>query len=169
MLHAGGIKRECQICGQFGPVFGQTPKELAQAMIDHYKPSGFILEPGRGEGNMYDPLPDPKDWCEIEEGRDFFEWDKKVDWIFANPPWDALDVWLKHAFKVADKIMGLIPMTHLWTEKMMNALQTSDFGIKEILYVWGPPPGWQFMEYGLGAILWERGFEGPVKISYLTW
>ena len=169
MLHAGGVKRECTICGQFGPTFGQTPKDLAKVLIEHFNPRGFILEPGRGERNMYDLLPDPKDWCEIEEGRDFFDWEEKVDWIFANPPWDDLDTWLKHCFKVADKIMALIPCSHIWPEKMIEATRESEFGLKEIAWIYDPPHTWTSMEFGLAGVLWVRGYEGPVTVSYLSW
>ena len=42
-----------------------------------------LLDPFYGEGAFYTKYPasNTKDWCEIEKGIDFFEYNKKVDWI----------------------------------------------------------------------------------------
>ena len=58
-----------------------TPPLVARMIVDEFKPSGKILEPCRGLGGFYNELPEPKDWCEITEGRDFFDYHEKVDWI----------------------------------------------------------------------------------------
>jgi len=52
----------------------QTPRELAKdlmALIE-YTPGDRFYEPFRGEGAFFDAMPEPKDWAEIKQGRDFF-------------------------------------------------------------------------------------------------
>lgn len=70
--------------------FHQTPKELAEKLIkeidlDH---GDIILEPFKGEGAFYDSLPDfvIKEYCEIEEGKDYKDFKEKIDWVISNPP-----------------------------------------------------------------------------------
>ena len=48
-----------------------------------------MLEPFRGDGNFYDSLPAfvRKDWCEVKQGRDFFDYaGPRPDTIITNPP-----------------------------------------------------------------------------------
>jgi DNA-binding XRE family transcriptional regulator len=68
-----------------------TPRVLAQSVVDHFKPSGTILEPCRGSGHFYDAFPPntTKLYCEIDEGLDFFDWHEPVDWIISKGPLSA--------------------------------------------------------------------------------
>lgn len=72
-----------------------TDPKLAELIITHFRPqfkeTDTFLDPSKGSGAFYDLLPPNKDWCEIEQGRDFFEYDKKVDWILTNPPWSPTE------------------------------------------------------------------------------
>jgi hypothetical protein len=62
-----------------------TPAWCAADMVDHFQPSGRVLDPCKGVGVFLDYLPDAE-WCEITEGRDFFDWHDQVDWVVSNPP-----------------------------------------------------------------------------------
>jgi hypothetical protein len=70
--------------------FHQTPEKLAKVLIQEvgigYDES--VLEPFKGEGAFYNHLPEDcqKDWCEIEEGRDYRDHQTPVDWVISNPP-----------------------------------------------------------------------------------
>ena len=70
--------------------FHQTPPELCKELIKLVPlvPDDIVLEPFKGEGGFYDNLPDfvkPKS-CEIEEGRDYKDFNEYVDWVITNPP-----------------------------------------------------------------------------------
>lgn len=70
--------------------FHQTPEDLCIELIKLVPlvEGDKVLEPFRGEGNFYRNIPDfvEKDWCEIEEGRDYKDYDKPFDWVITNCP-----------------------------------------------------------------------------------
>ena len=68
----------------------QTPEQVCREIIGliPWAEDELVLEPFRGDGNFYNNLPDSvrKDWCEIKEGRDFFNYSSQPDTIITNPP-----------------------------------------------------------------------------------
>jgi hypothetical protein len=62
-----------------------TPDTLAKSIVDHFNPKGQGLEPCSGTGNILKYL-NNADWCEISHGKDFYDYNKKVDYVFTNPP-----------------------------------------------------------------------------------
>jgi len=105
-----------------------TPEWMSQDIIEHYKPTGFILEPCRGTGNFYNNLPDLKDWCEITQGRDFFEYNQKVDWIITNPP---LVPFLIQSLELANSVVFYLYLDVFFTKARINLVQEFCFGIKK--------------------------------------
>lgn len=97
------------ICKNRNDSIYSTPMELVKDMIkymDQYWQDGdLVLDPCRGDGRFYNNLPSnvSKDWCEISEGRDFYEYDRPVDWIIGNPPFAKVRRWWEHSFKLARK------------------------------------------------------------------
>lgn len=75
--------------------FHQTPYALCKELIDKtpLHNGDRILEPFKGEGNFYNNFPDfcEKDFCEIEEGKDYKDYDKDFDWVISNPPFRLED------------------------------------------------------------------------------
>jgi hypothetical protein len=144
----------------------QTPVELARRLVRHFKPKDRILEPCRGEGNFARWMP-TADWCEIKEGRDFFEWTRKVDWIVTNPPWSQIRNFLQHAMEVADHIVFLLTINHIWTKARIRDIRDREFGIREICLVEMPknfpPSGFQ-----LGAVYIKRGWTGKITLTDLS-
>lgn len=142
-----------------------TPLPLAKAIVDHFQPSGKILEPCRGQGHFTRYMPDC-DWCEITEGRDFMDWSEPVDWIVTNPPWSKIRSFLQHSMEVASEIVFLMTVNHVWTKARIRDIYSRGFAIKEILLVDMPK---EFPQSGfqLGAIHISSGWDGPCKISRL--
>ena len=96
--------------------FHYTPKEITKELIKDidFVDNETVLETCRGGGAFYDILPDNivKDWCEIDMGRDFFEYNNKVDISIANPPYrieidgerkNAIIKWMDHQFSITNK------------------------------------------------------------------
>jgi len=70
----------------------------------------IVLEPCKGEGAFFDHLPPQvvKEWCEIRQGRDFFQFNDPVDTVITNPPYrdnamgrNLVIPFLEHSFRLA--------------------------------------------------------------------
>ena len=144
----------------------QTPPELAERIVNHFKPTGRMLEPCKGQGNFLRHMPGA-DWCEISEDRDFFKWTTPVDWIVTNPPWSLIRGFLQHAMTVADDIVFLITVNHVWTKARIRDIYSSGYAIKEICLVEMPK---EFPQSGfqLGAVHISKGWKGQVTLSDIS-
>jgi type I restriction-modification system DNA methylase subunit len=104
-----------------------TPKPVALKMIDmcDIKEGAFVLDPSKGGGIFYDNLPTTcvKDYCEITENKDFFEYNKSVDLIIGNPPYSLWDKWIEHTVKITNKfcyILGCLNFTDARVRKIFD-------------------------------------------------
>lgn len=142
-----------------------TPDYFARALVEHFRPQGKGLEPCCGKGNILKYL-DNADWCEIEKGKDFFEYNTKVDYIFTNPPWSRIRDFLKHSMEIADNVYFLFTINHLWTKARLRDIEQCGFGIREICACDTPR---EFPQTGfqLGMVHLQRGYEGDIKYSSL--
>ena len=95
-----------------------TPREIAKAMVEYLNPTGSILEPCKGEGAFMEFIPGAE-WCEITEGRDFYDYNKKIDWIITNPPYSDFDRFLEHSFDLSENVGLLVP-----TAKVFKSMGT---------------------------------------------
>ena len=146
-----------------------TPRELAQAVIDHFKPTGTMLEPCRGSGHFYDAFPPEtvKHYCEIDEGIDFFDWHDPVDWIISNPPWSQFRAFNLHAMSLATSVVWIIPLVHLSGKARVRDVQEMGFGLREIALL-DTPRDWPQGGFQLAAFHLKRGYLGPTRISALS-
>ncbi len=145
----------------------QTPLHLAKRIVEHFNPSGRILEPCRGQGHFHRYLKDAE-WCEISEGVDFFDYKKRVDWIVTNPPWSQIRPFLQHAMNLADNVVFLMTVNHVWTKARIRDIRESGFGIKEICLV-EMPESFPQSGFQLGAIHVSRGWqEKPITFSDIS-
>ena len=144
-----------------------TPEWVVQDMLDFFKPTGRILEPSSGRGAFLRYLPGA-DWCEIEQGRDFFQCHDQYNWIIGNPPYSIYTKFLHHSFDVAENIVYLVPCN-----KPFNSL-----GLLKLVKTWGgivhmriygagkskpiPFP----IGFAMGAIHYQRGYTGPMYTSF---
>jgi hypothetical protein len=145
----------------------QTPRALARMLVRHFRPKGRVLEPCRGDGNFLRFLPRTAEWCEIKAGRDFFAWDKRVDWIVTNPPWSQIRRFLQHAMTHADHVVFLLTVNHVWTKARLRDIRTAGFGLRQIVLV-DMPSGFPQSGFQLGAVHVARGWTGPIALVDLT-
>lgn len=147
-----------------------TPRPLAKAIVEHFRPSGICLDPCRGEGAFFDCLPDDSLWFEVKEGRDFltgtFPYGDGVNWIVSNPPWSQIRPFLARSMSVSDNVVFLLTVNHIWTKARIRDIRAAGFGIKEILLCDMPR---EFPQSGfqLGAVHLARGWTGPIALSQL--
>lgn len=142
-----------------------TPDELALAIVQHFKPSGRVLEPCAGGGAFVRALGGVCDTFELQEGTDFLQQSGKWDWVVTNPPWSKLRAFLKHSMTVADNVVFLCLVNAFFMRARWGDIESSGFAVKEILVCDQPPKPWPQTGFLLGAVHVQRGFAGPVTIS----
>jgi type I restriction-modification system DNA methylase subunit len=113
-----------------------TPPSVAHIMIDmcQLKDGELVLDPSAGSNKIfYNAFQNyvRKDYCEITEGKDFFEYHNKVDCVIGNPPYSMWDKWLEHTMSITDKfcyIFGSLNFTPARLTKIIN----SGYGVTRI-------------------------------------
>ena len=88
-----------------------------------------VLDGFRGDGAFYNKYKDTwiKTYCEIDEGKDFFEYTDKVDYMISNPPFSKLNDILNHLFDICEKGFGLILMATALTEPRLKRIYNAGF------------------------------------------
>jgi len=61
--------------------------------------------------------------CEIDDGCDFFEWDKKVDWVIGNPPFHLGWAFLDKASEIAEKGIAFLGNLNFWNSCLPNRFE----------------------------------------------
>lgn len=151
-----------------------TPDELAVDVITHFvhqmRMDDIILEPCAGKGAFIRAF----ETCglphiiqlELDKGQDFFDFDKRVDWIITNPPWSKARDFFKHGYTLSDNCIWLITVNHLIAlKRRMQDMYDAKFGLKEIYYVPTPPAPWPQSGFALGALHVQYGWRGKTKIG----
>ena len=91
-----------------------TPDWLAKQICEMFDIKGKVLEPCKGEGAFLKYLPKETDWCEIADNKNYYDYNKKVDWIVTNPPYSDFNRFLEHSFNLADNIVLLVPVAKMF-------------------------------------------------------
>lgn len=138
----------------------QTPRDVCKLIVEHFKPTGSILEPCKGNGNFLEFMPDA-DWCEIKEDRDFFDCEKKYDYIITNPPFDLMRKFIIKSMEVSDNIIFLTTINHLWLKARLRDIKEHKFGIKEILLL-DTPNTFPSSGFQVGCFHLQKNYKGNI-------
>jgi len=122
--------------------FHYTDESLVKDCLQliNFNKEDVVLDVGSGENMVwFNNFPvKNKDWVEIEKGRDFFEYDKKVDWCVGNPPFRLLPKMVEKASNISNfgigflmSIDGINSLTPLRLEKLKN----KGFSMKRLFVV----------------------------------
>jgi len=122
--------------------FHYTNEQMVKDLIISTSLSGSILDAGSGKNKVwYKNIPNglEKYECEIEDGNDFMEWNKKVDWIIGNPPYHESWKFTEKALKIANNgIAWLVNNQALnshFTPKRLQIMNDYGFTLKSIKVV----------------------------------
>jgi len=143
-----------------------TPRDLARQIISLFPISGSILEPCKGEGAFLEWLPEDTEWCEITEGRNYYDFDKNVDWIVTNPPYSDFNRFLTHSFRLSENVVLLVPVAKIF--KSMGTVKIiMNYGGIVCMYLLpaskaGFPFGFPCMVVHL-----KRGYSGSTEIKMM--
>jgi hypothetical protein len=145
-----------------------TPPHIAELMLSEFRPNGSCHEPCRGTGNIYKLLPSQSSWCEINEGRDFFDFTGKVDWILTNPPYSIYDKFLFKCFEVSDNVVLLVPLAKAFKSMKIERMVDAYGGLKKIVLIGsGTKCGFAF-GFPTGFLHYQRGYKGDIERKVIT-
>jgi hypothetical protein len=143
-----------------------TPDWLAKQICELFPIGGKVLEPCKGEGVFLNYLPKDTEWCEIVDGRNCYDYTKKVDWIVTNPPYSDFNRFLDHSFYLADNIVLLVPVAKMF--KSMGTLR-SIFSYGGFVSIHALPASKAGFPFGFPCAIYylQRGYKGETKICML--
>jgi len=96
-----------------------TPDYVSKQIINFLNPKGICLDPCKGDGAFYKYLPKGLDYCEIREGKDFFNYNKKVNWVIGNPPYSIFEEFLRKGFEISDNVSYLVPTNKVFQRQII--------------------------------------------------
>lgn len=146
-----------------------TPPKIAEqlCMLLPVKMLDSCLDAFAGENAFYNSLPSLViDWCEIDHGRDFFDYNKQVDWIISNPPYSILDAVLDHSFELSKNVAYLVPLSKVFSS-MGRIRKWQAYGnIKKIWILSASRCGFPF-GFPAAFVWWEKDYKGATEIIEL--
>ena len=144
-----------------------TPDWLACVICSMFPIRGSVLEPCKGQGAFLKYLPINTEWCEITENRNYYDYNKEVDWIVTNPPYSDFDRFLAHSFALADNIVLLLPLAKMF--KSMGTIKAilNYGGMVSIHVLPASKAGFPF-GFPCGVFYLRRGYKGDTEINLLT-
>lgn len=143
-----------------------TPDWCALDMVDHFQPTGLVLDPCRGLGAFHDLLPPGSPWCEITDGVDFFQHTDRCDWVIGNPPYSLTRPWFRHSYTIADNLCYLVPLRNVFSG-FGFLREIHDYGGIVELRTYGTGGKLGFpMGNAVGVFHIRRGYTGPTQFTF---
>ena len=146
----------------------ETPELLVKKCIElvDLKLGDFVLDAFAGNKVFYKNYPNivKKDWCEIKEEKDFYNYNKKVDWIITNPPYSILDPVLAHTYEICNKGFGYLLGIHNLTAKRIEEANQKGFYLTKIhickIFKW----------FGMSVfVVFEKNKRNIVSYDRIVW
>tara|TARA_R110001632_G_scaffold96148_1_gene202384 strand:+ start:47 stop:544 length:498 start_codon:yes stop_codon:yes gene_type:complete len=118
-----------------------TPLELAKKHIDliPYNENDMWLDPCKNDGSYFNQFPtDNKEYCEILEDKDFFNYQGEPDIIIQNPPYSVLDIWIKKNIELNPRVISFLIGIGNLTTRRIEMFENAGYGITKMkmLKVW---------------------------------
>jgi len=147
-----------------------TPKELSKKAIElcktsnHFNENSIWFDPFRNSGSYYNQYPQngvKHEWCEILDGKDFFEFNEKIDIICSNPAYSMLDKIFKKCIELNPKVINLLIGVGNLTARRIEMMEKANYYITKLhmckVYKWyGMSFIVQFEKDGKNIITYDR-------------
>ena len=125
------------------PEFYYTNEQMVKDLLAITSIHGSVLDAGSGKNKVwFNNLQGEKYECEIEDGCDFYKWDKKVDWIVGNPPFrdkkegqNQIPLWVEKASETAQKGIAFLinhKVINFLTPRRLEKLKEKGFYLQKI-------------------------------------
>lgn len=145
-----------------------TPDNVCKDIVRWVKPNGKCLDPCYGDGAFYKNLPTGSDWCEIRQGKDFFDYKEHVDWIIGNPPYSIFEEWLRHSFDIAENVVYILPTNKVFQRQIIMRMINNYGGIKGMMvYGSGSMVGFPF-GFSVGTFWFSRNYVDKCELVLQT-
>ena len=112
-----------------------TPLELAKKHIEmiDYEEDDLWLDPCKNSGSYYNQFPtDKKDFCEILDDKDFFQYEGKPQIICDNPPYSMLDKWHDKVISLTPRVYSSLIGVYSLTPARIQKFQEAGYGVKKM-------------------------------------
>lgn len=140
-----------------------TMEAVSKGIISFLQPYGKCLDPCKGDGAFYKFLTNA-DYCEIKEGKDFFDYKGKVDWVIGNPPYSIFKDFLEKSFEIADNVSFLVPTNKIFQRQIIMEMVNKYGGIRSmIIYGSGQLIGFPF-GFSVGNFHFQKDYKGGTKM-----
>ncbi len=94
--------------------FYPTPRHVITPLLRHVDfTDALSLEPCRGNGAIYDELPDPRTYDEISDGLDYLAEPYRADICITNPPFSLAPKSLEKSIAECETVIYLLRLSYL--------------------------------------------------------
>lgn len=140
-----------------------TPLELAKKHIEmiDYNHDDKWLDSCKNSGSYFNQYPtNNKEYCEILEEKDFFDYQGDPDIICDNPPYSMLDKWFKKVIEINPRVYSCLIGVGNLTARRIEWFEQAGYGIKKLrmLKVWK----WYGMSY---IVVFEKDYKSILEID----
>ena len=145
-----------------------TPPDLALKHIEYIQDltteDDIWLDPCRNTGNYYNQIDGHKEYCEILEDKDFFEYDEKIDIIVSNPPYSILDKWFKKSVELEPRVISYLIGINNLTARRIEIMENAGYGLTRMkmlkVYKW----------FGMSVIVvFEKNKKSVIDFDRTVW
>lgn len=119
-----------------------TSNDMAKHLISliKFKKNDIVLEPCKGTGSFFNNFPEHtiNKWCEINEDKDYFDFNERVDYVISNPPFVPRKLFWEfhlHSMSICNKeIYWLINLSALnvFTPKRLEIMKEKGWFINSL-------------------------------------
>tara|TARA_R110001632_G_scaffold20699_1_gene61586 strand:+ start:636 stop:1286 length:651 start_codon:yes stop_codon:yes gene_type:complete len=145
-----------------------TPPELVKkqiASVPKGRPDDVWFDPFKNTGVYYDNYPESveKDYTEILEGRDFFDYKGKVDIMVSNPPYSLWAQIYEKTIELSPRVVSFVMSQGALTRTRLNRMKEAGYTLTKIHKFDVRSPNKSQMAEGYGAWMpsifaqWEKG------------
>jgi hypothetical protein len=120
-----------------------TPLPLAKKQIEMIdaNENDIWLDPCKNNGSYYNQFPtDKKEFCEILDNKDFFEYNGFPDIIVQNPPYSILDKWIEKNISLNPRVISLLIGVGNLTARRIEMFENAGYGLTKLcmmkVYKW---------------------------------
>ena len=116
-----------------------TPESLVIGLLKlvPYSKNDFVVDAGSGFNKVWykNIKSNNKEEIELDDGNDFLDYNKKVDWVVGNPPFTLFIKFLFKSAEICDKGFGFLTnhsRINQITPKRLNDLEDKGFYLSKI-------------------------------------